>query len=251
MSVGPAGAIARVGEHVTAEIWLVDCEAEALTLESLEDAVPRLSEEEIAQALRMRDAGERGRWRAAHIALRFLLERWAGEDVRGLAFTQAANGKPFLPPPAPSFSLSHSGRLALIGLARSGKIGVDVQEIAPRLISGERRQLIEDYAVRIARGAQLPADRDRRFIQAWTRIEALSKADGQGVGKTLTDAGLSAARAPGLASADMHVEDIALGQGYAAAVAASEWTHGLGEAQAFCDILAGLAGAGREVQGCG
>lgn len=238
---GPSVFCESVAECVTGELWFLDCEASSRGLEEEERRVPRLSSPEILRAREIRDDRERHIWRAAHIALRVLVERWAGESLRRAPFELSPSGRPSLPRPAPVFNLSHAGPFALIGLTRGGLLGVDIQEIAPRLIEGARRARIEDYALRIAKGAPLPEARDRRFVQAWTRIEALAKADGRGIGKTLTEAGLVDAAAAGAHSLRLVVRDVAAHAGYAAAVAApaADWSSGLETARDFALFLAG------------
>ncbi len=232
-------------ETATGEVWLVDCERAADALEAEEAHSQRLSDDENGRSRRIPGDAARRRWRASHIALRLLIERWAGPGLRRTPFDLTAGGRPELPRPAPSFSLSHSGTLAMIALARHGPVGIDLQEVAPRLVKEERRQRMEDYALRIARGTPLPQNRDHRFIQAWTRIEALAKADGRGIGRTLTEAGLLGGPAAGARTASFIVSDVGARAGYAAAVASSIRPLGIEQTRDFCAILMGEVASSR------
>lgn len=174
-----------------AELWLVDISREWAALEALEARQGLLSDAEIARADKFKDSGERYRhWRAAHIALRLALTRFLGEAARRVPYVIEAAGKPVLPAPAPSFSLSHSAGLALIAVAERGSVGVDVEEARQRRVTPERRRMIEQAAIAIGGGAPLPCESDPelRFVQAWCRLEAAGKSDGRGVGAILSAA---------------------------------------------------------------
>ena len=244
MKSGVAALLERIPETATTEVWLVDCVRSADTLDAEEAKSQRLSDDEIGRGRRIPGDLDRRIWRASHIALRLLVERWAGPTLRRVPFDFTPGGRPELPRPAPAFSLSHSGSLALIGLVRRGTIGVDLQEVAPRLVKEERRQRMEDYALRIARGAPLPEGRDLRFIQAWTRIEALAKADGRGIGKTLTEAGLLGAPAAGAHTASYLVRDVGVRPGFAASLASTTRPLKIEETRDFCALLLGEAAEG-------
>lgn len=186
---------------VALELWLVDLDAMAEPLRAAEKSIARLSPHEHARARNMKDPTQSWRWLSAHIALRLLLERWGGAGLRTQPFQIDPGGRPTLPQSPAHFSLSHSGNHALIGLTRIAPLGVDIEVVAPRLMSAERRAHIVSFAQTISGGAALPGhlahgddgqasqgicDRaddaeDAAFIQAWCRVEAFAKADGRGV----------------------------------------------------------------------
>lgn len=242
---GPAAGLKR-GSGVG--VWLFDLRRLQGPLLAAEAIHPRLSAEDIARANAMRDESARGAWRAARVGLRLALEAWSGKSLEGRAFSIAPGGRPFLPAPWPSFSLSHSGPLVLAAISEAGAAGADIEAVAPRKIVGERRQEIESLAVALADGTSLPpGNAEHRFIQAWCRLEAFAKADGRGIGRLLTQAGITGRRrgprgaaspqsntapiedgaAPGMAASvqplaahqifDLQLQDLA--PGYVAAVA--------------------------------
>lgn len=174
--------------------WLFDLARLQDRLEAAEVRHGRLSADEQARAAAMRDPQRRQRWVASRIATRLALEAWAGSRLAGRPFDIAPGGRPYLPPPWPAFSLSHAADLVLAAVAGAGPIGVDLEPVAPRQIPSVRREQIENFAHIIAAtdvAATLAhADADRRFIQAWCRIEACAKADGRGVARLLAEAGI-------------------------------------------------------------
>ena len=180
--------VGNTRQHV--ELWLADLGACGPGLTLVEAATPRLSEEERAKIDRSvtRQAGiER---RAAYIALRIIIERAFGTSWRGQAFSLAGTGKPFLDTSAGDFSLTHVDNYALIGINRSGPIGVDLEPVKLRHVADDRRHRIEDAAELLAGGPPLPIERERKFLQAWVRLEAISKCDGRGIGRLLTGLGI-------------------------------------------------------------
>jgi 4'-phosphopantetheinyl transferase len=168
------------------ELWLVDLEQAAPSLEALERAAPRLSPDDRARARALADPRERRHRLAAYAALRVAIERIAGPQVRGVGFACSPGGKPRLPgEDQVGFSLSHSNGLALIGVTRRGDIGVDLECERRVRISTRRAQLIVAAARGIAPTLGKPA-----FLQAWARLEAFAKAHGRGLARLLADIGV-------------------------------------------------------------
>jgi 4'-phosphopantetheinyl transferase len=213
------------------ELWCVDLDAAGAALQEMERRTPRLSDWDRHNAATIADANAAAQWCATHIALRLLLERAVGAQWRGAAFLRRPGVRPHLEGAPVAFSLSHVAGLALIGLAPSGDIGVDLERARAVRMSAPRRGLIETAGAALDAGAPLPDDAEARFLQAWVRLEAFAKAEGGGIGRLLTRLGVvggrdisaadlltqvAAARAQ--ASANV-VHDLELGQGLFAAVA--------------------------------
>jgi 4'-phosphopantetheinyl transferase len=218
-------------------LWLVDLERAGDGLIRIETDCPRLSppDEQRFAALGNR---ERARHvRAAHIALRLVLEHEVGPWVRRKPYLRSALGQPHLEAGfgehAVSFSLSHTSGLALIGCGGPGPIGVDLEVSRQLRMSLVRRTLIERAAAALC-VRPLPTDGEPRTLQAWVRLEALAKADGVGIGRILTQigcvggalkvgAGTPEAIIQALATThSVEVHDIDAGLGRFAAVAAPE-----------------------------
>jgi 4'-phosphopantetheinyl transferase len=141
-----------------------------------------LSDEELARAARFVRERDRDRYVAAHAALRRVLARYLGARPRDLRFGTGERGRPaILSAPQLDFNLSHSGALALIGIAASGPIGVDIEEVRPvaDLAALARRHFTPEENA--ALDGIAPGTRDRGFLSCWTRKEACLKALGLGL----------------------------------------------------------------------
>jgi len=175
------------------ELWLVDLIEAAPVLEALERETPRLSDEDRRRALRLRDADERRQRLAAYGALRIALERWGGARVRRTAYRRNASGSPSLAG-MPAFSLSHADGVALIGVTPARAIGVDLERERRVRVSARRRQEILAAGAGLAGAVVNAPATDRHFLQAWVRLEAYAKAQGESLGRVLDDLQL---RSPG------------------------------------------------------
>lgn len=157
-------------------LWLVNLdEPEVATAVTLSAA-------EYARAARFVFERDRRRYLAAHRALRSVLIREAGMRPDAV-FDIGEHGKPRLPTPgACSFNMSHSAHMALIGLADSGEIGVDIEV---RHAVGDLHELARHhFSAEEAQALALIRHEDEAltaFLQCWTRKEACLKALGTGL----------------------------------------------------------------------
>lgn len=172
------------------------------------------AERERASRFHRRDDGDR--YLAAHGALRLLLASYLTCDPLGLRFAVNENGKPFLDGERVQFNLSHSGDLALIAVAWSRQVGVDVEQVRPM-------SDLESVAARVCTPVELAtlaglaqSERERAFFAMWTRKEALAKATGEGIGAIVRDA----RHAVGEGKDRWTVTEVGDLAGYAASVAA-------------------------------
>lgn len=159
------------------------------------DLIPDQGRE--AEALSWLDGEERSRWERfqsptaqrryvlCRAALRAILCRQIGCPNESLAFEAAKHGKPFALvnglPASISFNVSHSGTHGLIAVAAKGRLGVDVEERAPRrnlenLIEGVFSPR-EKAELESLEGCQ----QLYKFFRFWTIKEALVKAHGKGL----------------------------------------------------------------------
>jgi len=213
------------------ELWCVDTRASAAALFAVEQDVALLSEWERRRAATFAARALAEEWLAAHIALRVVLERATGMALRGVAFARSARGKPRLDEAPIAFNISHVPGLALIALTRGGTLGVDLERARAVRVREPRRARIATAGAALNRAEPFAADADARFLQAWVRLEAFAKAEGDGVGRLFTRLGISGnsartdedfrARLDGvLAETPVGAtRDVALGEGVFAAVA--------------------------------
>ncbi|MDO9384606.1 MAG: hypothetical protein Q7T86_17290 [Hyphomicrobiaceae bacterium] len=204
-------------------VWCVDLRASLAALLMLEAEVPRLSDDERARAARFSSGQAAREWMATHVALRLVLEHSLGPNARRNPFAVSANGKPDLPNSGIAFSLSHGAGHALIATGPVGPLGVDIEGTRTIRMAGDRRTAIEAAGAGLSSQA-LPSEPDARFLQAWVRLEALSKAQGKGLARVLSRAGaFGAGRGRGVSGtllpSEIQVSDLALGSGLYAAVA--------------------------------
>ena len=131
----------------------------------------------------------RNRYLAGRGALRMTLAQYLGVNAAALRFNYLQNGKPVLSDNFASagihFNLAHTGDLALIAITRIGQVGVDVEcvrsiknadELVARFFSKREDELFQKVSAE-----QKPA----AFFNLWTRKEALLKATGEGITRSL------------------------------------------------------------------
>lgn len=169
-----------------------------------------LCDAERAHAARLRVGA--ARWVSARAALRRVVGRALGVGPARVAFSTGRDGRPRLatgPGDDLRFSLSHSGRFALVAVRLGHDVGVDLEEVREGV---DGAAIVRDQfapAERAEAERLMAADPRTGFFRAWARREALRKAAGRG---------LVAALEPGDA-ARFRVRDLAGPAGYAAAVA--------------------------------
>ena len=117
-------------------------------------------------------------------ALRAILCRQLGCSNERLSFGSSDHGKPFAlvdqEPAAISFNLSHSAKHGLIAIVPRGRLGVDVEECAPRKDFDELSEAVFSPHEQSAFASVHGRDRVQLFFKLWTIKEALIKALGLG-----------------------------------------------------------------------
>jgi 4'-phosphopantetheinyl transferase len=144
-----------------------------------------------------------------------VLATYTGTPAHALRFERARHGKPYLVGHSIRFNLSHSGDLALIAVARDREVGVDVEAIRPeRDVVGIARHFFAPGESE-ALSAEPPRRRAAAFYRCWTRKEAYMKACGLGLALRPDSFDVS------LVPPGWHFVDLAVGDGYAAALVTS------------------------------
>ncbi len=150
-----------------------------------------LSDQEKRRADAIRVAPVREEFIAGRGLLRVLLGAATGIDPAAIVLSTKPNGKPCLAQTAKlEFNVSHSEGMILIALSRASAVGVDVEFVSDEF--GEAEELMEIARESFHSGefaviARKPPGRGRllAFYQAWTRREAVAKADGRGIASLL------------------------------------------------------------------
>jgi 4'-phosphopantetheinyl transferase len=158
-------------------------ERQVLTLEAL------LSPEERARANRVRRPNHRTWFIVGRALLRRILAYYIGIDPAGVELGYGPYGKPYLKSdfsgPALDFSASHSGGIALYGVATNRRIGVDIEWVRPipelQAIATGRFCHSELSVLR----SLTPPAQMHKFFEFWTRKESYLKARGCGFAGSL------------------------------------------------------------------
>lgn len=195
-------------------------------------------EDAVRSVLGSGEAGRRGReshqvWRrrvVARAALRVALGRYLDRSPDSLEFALGPGGKPGLAGPDGSgdafFNLARSGERCLIAISADGPVGVDVEEVrdVPELPGLVRSRFAASEATAILEKSG--EERLRAFYRCWTRKEACVKAAGTEIGPSLGSVVVSVGdrpdllSAPGARAGEWSLLDLALGDGFAGALAA-------------------------------
>jgi 4'-phosphopantetheinyl transferase len=140
-----------------------------------------LSTAERDRASRFAFVEHRRRYVVSHAALRSVLASCLRVPPEDLQFSTRLDGKPVLTPPCVQFNLSHSNGVALIAVARTRQVGVDVERVSQDVPVLElARRFLSAEAVAVL--AALPTSLRRlAFFKCWTAGEAFAKARGTGL----------------------------------------------------------------------
>ncbi len=148
--------------------------------EKISDAT-LLPQQERQRLQRITHAGRRQSWLNSRFVLRTLLGRYLGFAPQTLEFAVTARGKPCLPGDPLHFNLSHSGQWGLLAIAGSFPLGVDLERFRPvhdPLRIAER--MFPPEAQAMLASCQ-PGEREARFFEQWTLMEARQKLSGEGI----------------------------------------------------------------------
>jgi 4'-phosphopantetheinyl transferase len=161
-------------------LWLCDLEREPASVDAFAAC---LSAVERTRAMRFGTALLRNRWIVGRATLRLLLGSATGIDPAEIRINRGVRGRPELIGPRQlDFNVSHTGGMALIGIAHGlrpeARIGVDVERVDRRVnADGLSRKFLTDHERAML--APLGADERRKvFLRLWTCKEAMSKATG-------------------------------------------------------------------------
>lgn len=163
-------------------IWKID-----LSLASVTD-VRALSREEHDRAAQFHFDRDRQRFKAARAALRIVLGRYLKLPPASLIFAQTEYGKPFLVNSEATgllFNLTHSGDVALMGVAREREVGIDVEFMRADFATSEVAENFFSVAEIYTISGLDPDMRTAAFFNCWTRKEAYVKARGEGLSMPL------------------------------------------------------------------
>ena len=212
----------------TVQIWL----ARLTEFGSLGDnVVLSLPKDEQQQANRLRIVEARQRYVLGRWLLRTVLSRHLDAATTDLELNYSPHGKPGLADSNLRFNLSHSSDVVMLAVASEIELGIDVEQL--RTVT-RRDQIAAGIfgPSEMSLYNSLPeSNRQQAFFRAWTRKEAIIKANGRGLSFPLTDVEVSLTKERPLLrrygdlageQTPWHVFDIESPHGYMAALATSE-----------------------------
>lgn len=156
----------------------------------LKNFATTLSPDETARANKFKFERHRNRFIAGRGALREILAVYLGANASELSFDYSTNGKPSLAGRFAEmgihFNLAHSEELALVAVTRIGIVGVDVERV--RSVKDLDHLVARFFSERENKAFQKisEAEKQAAFFNLWTRKEALLKATGEGITRSLS-----------------------------------------------------------------
>ncbi len=201
------------------EIWWTNTQAASAVLDQFasETALPAATDSE--------NVSDASRW--ARIILRLGLSRFGNQSLVCCPITRNTKGRPELVGSGrPIFSISHSADHIAVAIADVGPLGIDIEYHRSIKMSSERQQGIMRQASN--HGLALPSNEegstgDSRFLGVWTKLEAIAKARGDGIGAVLTQLKTTPTEATNMFDqidgASIKVEPISLSSEFSAALA--------------------------------
>lgn len=184
--------VARRIPTSAATLWLIDMQATAAAIRQRGNVLGArwLTRSDHRRLRRIPDPADRANRATTYIALRILVAALLGKRYARAAMVRPLGGKPRLSGVPIAFNLSHSGPFGLVGISRRGRVGVDIEDARSLPMTPRNRARLVEAADALARQGALLPERDADVLQAWTRLEAFSKATGRGINRTLADFGI-------------------------------------------------------------
>jgi 4'-phosphopantetheinyl transferase len=175
-----SGVEALASPEAETELWWCSITPDAARL----DAFARwLSPAERARASRFGTPQLRDRYVMGRGTRRSILAGRLGTDPASVEIVRGMRGRPQLADASAfDFNISHTAGVAIVGITRRGRIGVDVERLDRTInVAGiERKFLTSDERSVIA---SLDGDaRRQQVLTLWTCKEAMSKATGDALG---------------------------------------------------------------------
>lgn len=171
--IGPAGSSSQ---HTGTAVWYAPLPS---LKERMEEWTGWLDDGERARADRFRFDRDRERFILGHGLLRELLSEHLNMAPRDVRILRGEFGKPYLSDLPFHFNLSDTKDAVIIALSFDQEIGVDVETMDRKV---DHEGVSEHYfTAEEVEDIQASADRKLRFLELWTRKEAVLKASGIGI----------------------------------------------------------------------
>ena len=181
---GPSVLVPRVGSSTFAappagmiEAWYASLESLRPRLAMFKDMLDPV---ELDRVKRFRFAIDRERFILGHGLLRSLLGKYLKRDGSLVRMARGPFGKPYLERKELRFNLSDTKDAVLIAFASKLEIGADIETMTRDV---DHRAVSEHYFTQpeVRSIEKAGDDSKRRFLELWTRKEAVLKASGVGI----------------------------------------------------------------------
>ncbi|MGO4527359.1 4'-phosphopantetheinyl transferase superfamily protein [Microvirga sp. 2MCAF35] len=162
------------------------------------DAVPEmidgiaacLTDDEYRRAERLVSDRDRQRFITTRGLVRHILAARLGIAPARIEFEYGPQGKPILSSRMPAgdlhFSVSRSEDAAAVALSTNREVGVDIEAVRPVPEADQIASLCFSASEHDTYLALRTEERLTGFLQRWTRLEAISKAEGCGLGQPIS-----------------------------------------------------------------
>lgn len=138
-----------------------------------------LDDGEVARMHRFKYEADRERFLLGHGFLRDVLGRYLNVDGAALTFARGTHGKPYLNGMPFHFNLSDTKDAVAVAICATQEIGVDIETMTRHV---DHSSVADHYFTPDEQDSIRTAeDGKRRFLEFWTRKEAVLKASGVGI----------------------------------------------------------------------
>ena len=168
-------------DEAVLHVWTFDLKVDLETISRQEDT---LSDEEWRRVRRYSSARPARRFIVRRGLLRKILGKYLNRTAEEVRFVYNAHGKPFLSPELSSdlqFSLSHSGERAALAVGARDPLGIDIEMLRSISVSGGSNFFGSPAQEAVFFTRSAASTGSLAFIRAWTRREAVAKAEGGGL----------------------------------------------------------------------
>ena len=219
----PAHRTRQIEGGATLDVWWTGLEAGRTELEGL---AALLSADETRACRLFRFERDRRRYIVRHARLRQIMARYLNYPPIEVPVVTSPLGRPQLVGNGLTFSVSHSGEMAVFAVARGIAIGCDIERRDCRTASAEMAELFMSRSELQYWNALPPQRQTAAFFRCWTRKEAWLKALGIGLARPMKTFEIARTDPPRIRDASSGIlrgwslHDLKILPGYAAAVAA-------------------------------
>lgn len=148
-----------------------------------------LSSEEVLRMRRFRQDADAQRYIVAHALKRYFLSQYLDLAPEVLNFSKNKFGKPFCTQKnAPYFNISHSGDWVVLAMSLVSGVGVDIEFPRPGELMPILQRVCSVEQLEVYQQSNTPME---TFLCLWSQKEAISKANGRGIGVGLANIGCS------------------------------------------------------------